>query len=134
MTVNPPIVSGITAGVLIIMQLLLMSGVIRTRLSAKQSLGDGNHPVLLRAIRRHGNFAENAAIFAVALGLLEMLGEGRVLMALLCGGFVVGRLLHALGLSQATSVNGFRKFGTILSAIVGVVVGVRLILIGIAAL
>lgn len=134
MTVALPIVSGITAGVLIIMQLVLMFGVIRTRFSARQSLGDGNNPDLLRAMRRHGNFAENAAMFAVALGLLEMLGEGRTVMVLLCGGFVLGRVLHAVGLSQAKSVNGFRKFGTILSAAVGVAVGVGLILIGIAAL
>ena len=46
----------------------------------------------------------------------------------------LGRVLHAVGLSQAKSVNGFRKFGTILSAAVGVAVGVGLILIGIAAL
>ena len=52
MTVALPIVSGITAGVLIIMQLVLMFGVIRTRFSARQSLGDGNNPDLLRAMRR----------------------------------------------------------------------------------
>ena len=134
MTINPPIVSGIAAGVLLIIQIALMSAVIRLRMRDRQSLGDGGHPELLRAIRRHGNFAENAAIFAVCFGLLEMLGEGRTMMVVLCTGFVIGRLLHALGLSQSSTVNNLRKSGTVLSALVGLVAAVRLIVIGVGSL
>ena len=36
------------------------------RRRVRQSLGEGTDPALIRAVRRHGNFAENAAIFVAA--------------------------------------------------------------------
>lgn len=134
MTVNPPIVSAITAGVLLIIQLVLMVGAIRARFRDQQSLGDGGKPGVLRAVRRHGNFAENAAIFALGFTLLEMLGESRTMMAVLCAAFVVGRLLHAAALSQENTVNKLRSAGVVLTMVVGVATAVRLIMIGVAGL
>ena len=43
-------------------------------------------------------------------------------------------LLHALGLSQSSTVNNLRKSGTVLSALVGLVAAVRLIVIGVGSL
>ena len=134
MTINPPIVSAITAGVLLILQLILMIGAIRARLRDQQSLGDGGKPGVIRAVRRHGNFAENAALFAVSFVLLEMLGESRTMMAVLCAAFVVGRLLHAAALSRENTVNGLRSAGVVLTIAVGVAIAVRLVMMGVASL
>jgi uncharacterized protein len=134
MTFNPPVVSGLTAGVLLLIQIALMFSVIRLRVAKKQSLGEDGDADMLRVVRRHGNFAENAAIFAVCFGLLEILGEARQTMEWLCFLFVLGRLLHILGLSLAKTVNLARLAGTVLCTISGAIVAIRLIAIGVAAL
>jgi uncharacterized membrane protein YecN with MAPEG domain len=134
MSVTPPIISGLTAGVLLAMQLVLMFMVSSQRVKNQQSLGDGDNPALLQAVRRHGNFAENAAIFIAAVALLELLGDSRLEVEILCAAFVVGRLLHAIGMSVRKTVNRWRFFGTIIFALAGFVVAGRLVLLGIAAL
>ena len=133
-TVTLPVVSAITAGVLIIAQMGLLFAVAGVRRSLGQSLGDGDNPRLIRASRRHGNFAENAAIFVISLALLEMLGDARVFVIGLAIVFVIGRLLHAIGLSQTNTVNLWRIVGVVATAVAGVAVGVRLIMLGLGHL
>src|SRR5579872_5983750 len=125
-TLTMPVIASITAGVLIIVQLGLMLVVAQNRRRAGQSLGDGADAALLRAVRRHGNFAENAAIFLVALALAEMMGAQRWLVATAAAIFVVGRALHAVGLSQANTVNVWRIGGIVATVAAGLTLGVRL--------
>jgi uncharacterized protein len=134
MTFTPPAVSAITAAILIIMQISLMFSVVFARRRNRQSLGDGGHHELLVAIRRHGNLAENAALFVAGFALLELMGGGRAVLAILCAAFVLGRISHAIGLSMAKPVNPFRAGGVILTAIVGVALGVRLLLAAVSYL
>ena len=134
MTLTPPIVSALTAGILIIAQIGLMFSVISARRRNRQSLGDGGHHELLVAIRRHGNFAENAAIFVVGFAILELMGGGRAGVAVLCAGFVLGRISHAIGLSMKAAVNPYRAGGVILTAVVGLALGARLVLVALANL
>jgi hypothetical protein len=126
-TLAIPAVSALTAGVLIVLQMFLLLTVVLARRSNRQSLGDGGNANMLRAIRRHGNLAENAAIFIVCAALLEMLGGSRMTVEILCAAFVVGRLSHAIGLSFGRTVNIFRFVGTVTTVIVGLAIGVRLI-------
>lgn len=123
-----PVISAVTAAILIIMQLALMLGVVIARRRNKQSLGDGGHPELLRAMRRHGNFAENAAIFIAGFTLLELLGGDRSALIILCAAFVLGRISHAVGLSLEKSVNPFRTGGAVVTVIVGLALASRLLL------
>jgi hypothetical protein len=117
----------LTAGVLIVLQMLLLLTVVFARRSNRQSLGDGGNADMLRAIRRHGNLAENAAIFVVCAALLEMLGESRAILEILCAAFVLGRLSHAIGLSLGRTVNIFRFIGAVTTFVVGIWAGVSLI-------
>jgi hypothetical protein len=126
-TLAIPAVSALTAGVLIVLQMFLLLTVVFARRRNRQSLGDGGNDNMLRAIRRHGNLAENAAIFVVCAALLEMLGESRMVVEILCAAFVLGRLSHAIGLSFGRSVNIFRFVGATVTVIVGIAVGVLLI-------
>jgi hypothetical protein len=133
-TVTLPVVSAITAGVLIIAQLGLMIATILVRRRVRQSLGEAGDPALTRAVRRHGNFAENAAIFIAALALLEMMGAVRWFVAGLAALFVLGRVLHAIGLSQAKTVNLWRVGGIFATVTAGLTLGVRLMTLGFARL
>jgi hypothetical protein len=130
-SLTPPVVSALTAGVLIITQMTLLLSVVGTRRRVRQSLGEAGDPALTRAVRRHGNFAENAAIFVVSLALLELLGASRVYVVAAAALFVIGRILHAIGLSQANTVNLWRVTGVFATVLAGFGVGVRLITLGV---
>src|ERR1700722_20576335 len=95
-----------------------------------KSLGDGGNQQVLQAIRRHGNLAENAAIFIAGFTLMEMLGGSRIELQILCAVFVLARISHAVGLSMQNTVNPFRIVGIIATLAVGVALGVSLIRIG----
>jgi uncharacterized membrane protein YecN with MAPEG domain len=90
--------------------------------------------VTRRSIRRHGNYAENAAIFVASLTLLEMLGAVRPFVIGLATLFILGRLLHAIGLSQENTVNAWRVTGVFATIGAGVALGVRLVMPGIGQL
>ena len=126
-TLTMPVVSAITAGVLLIIQMLLMLRTALTRRAAGISLGDGADATLQRRSRRHGNLAENAAIFIAGFTLVELMGEHRLWLEIACGLFVFARLLHIVGLSQKNTVNAFRVVGVILTFAIGVGLGIRLI-------
>jgi uncharacterized membrane protein YecN with MAPEG domain len=132
MPLSPPFISALTAGILILMQVALMFSVVVARRRNRQSIGDGGHQDLLVAIRRHGNLAENAALFVAGFALLELAGSGRIGLAVMCAAFVLGRVSHAIGLSMKHTVNRFRVGGVVLTAAVGVTLGTRLVLIAVS--
>ena len=74
-----PLISGYTAAILGLFQVSLMMTVGLARRTANVSLGDGGNDILIHKIRRHGNLAENAALFLILLALLKPLGEPRIL-------------------------------------------------------
>ena len=129
-TLALPVVSAITAGLLLIGQMGLMLAVVLTRRRRRQSLGDGGDAVLTRVVRRHGNYAENAAIFVASLTLLEMLGAVRLFVAALAALFIAGRILHAIGLSQEGTVNAWRVTGVVATVAACLTLGVRLVTLG----
>jgi uncharacterized protein len=130
MNLSPPYLSALTAGILIIMQVVLMFTVVAARRRNRQSLGDGGHQDLLVAIRRHGNLAENAALFVVGFALLELAGGGGTGLAIMCVAFVLGRVSHVVGLSMKNTVNRFRVGGVTVTSFVGLTLGTRLVLLG----
>jgi uncharacterized protein len=129
MTIVPPVISAFTAGILILLQTALVFAAVNQRRQHGPSVGEPTNPDVTRAIRRHGNLAENAAIFIACIALLEMLGGGRVWVEVLCAAFVAARLLHAFGLSLKNTTNAFRVVGVILTVVVGLTLGVRLVLV-----
>ena len=134
MSLTPPILSALIAGTLIILQMGLMLSVVLARRRKLQSIGDGGNPELLAAIRRHGNFAENAAIFVAGFALLEVLGGNRTLIMTMCAAFVVGRVSHVIGLSMKNTLNAFRIAGVTITVFVGVALGAGLIRIALSNL
>lgn len=109
--INIPIVAALTGAALLLLQTALMNTVGFRRLKYQQAIGDGGHDDLLLLVRRHGNLAENAAIFLAALTLLEMIGGLNTAVAVLGGGFVFARVMHAIGLSFGDGQNAPRFVG-----------------------
>ena len=133
-TLVPPVISALTGGVLILLQSALVFAAANQRRLHGPSVGEPTDPNVTRAIRRHGNLAENAAIFIVCVALLEMLGGGRLWVEVLCAAFVAARLLHAFGLSLKNPTNAFRVVGIILTVFVGLSLGGRLIVVAVRLL
>ncbi|MEY3041508.1 MAG: hypothetical protein RLZZ174_590 [Pseudomonadota bacterium] len=115
-----------TTGAIVLLNIILMILVGRQRGATQTSLGDGDvDGPLYRAIRSHGNLAENAGLMLVALALLEALTGPTAYVQGLCGLFVVARLAHPLGLSGG--IMALRVLGALGTMIVGVGVGILLL-------
>ena len=110
-----PRISLLFAGVHALLLLALSAQVSRVRRRVKVGLGDKGDAALARAIRVQGNFIEYVPIALLLLALLELAGAPRAW--LLAGGsaLLLGRLLHAWGLSQSSGVSMGRFVGTALT-------------------
>jgi uncharacterized membrane protein YecN with MAPEG domain len=98
-----PYITSLTAGFVLILQMALAAMVSSSRGVNYSWVGDDGKDVLLRAIRRHGNLAENGGLFIVGFALLELSKTHPMLLIALCGIFAALRLLQAIGLSRANT-------------------------------
>jgi len=82
------------AGVLALLFLALSVQTIRMRAKHNVNLGDGGNPAMQRIMRGHGNFAEYVPMVLILMALLETQNAGAVLMNVIGGTLLVGRLIH----------------------------------------
>lgn len=101
-----PIISAVAGALLIILQAILMVLVGIHRVRNNVNLGTGDDLALERKIRRHGNLAENAALFIVVLALAEMTVVPDNVIRIIAIVFVLGRILHAIALSTVAGSHG----------------------------
>jgi len=101
-----PIIAALAGAILIILQAMLMMLVGIHRVRAGINLGVGDDPVLERKIRRHGNLAENAALFIVVLALAEMTVVPNEVVKVIAIIFIVARIFHAIALSTLAGSQG----------------------------
>ena len=125
-----PSITTTTAGILLILQIVLAFTVSGGRGKYTTWVGAGGHQGLERAIRRHGNLAENSGIFVAGFLLLELSRFSAALLVSLCAAFVVVRLFHAAGLSRENTNNPFRLIGGVGTYLVGLTLGGTLVWIG----
>lgn len=95
-----PLTTAIIGALLIILQqvFMVMAGTHRAKVSIGVGFADDKD--LERKIRRHGNLAENAAIFLVVLGFAEALSGGGVVTTILGFAFLVARIAHGIAFSS----------------------------------
>jgi uncharacterized protein len=124
-----PVITGLYTALLMLLMLALAANVVRWRLKAKVSLGDGGHRELTAAIRCHGNATEYVPLVVIGLALAEMLGAPTTAIHLYGGLFFIGRILHALGMSQQKVVNKARQLGIVLSWLVMLALPLHLIML-----
>lgn len=95
-----PIISALVSAILIILQQFLMiaTGIHRARSSI--AIGINEDKDLERKVRRHGNLAENAALYIVTLALTELAGAPKGIIVAFGTVFIIARFSHALGFSS----------------------------------
>ncbi|OYY79667.1 MAG: hypothetical protein B7Y43_00985 [Sphingomonas sp. 28-62-20] len=118
------IITALTASALAILLVGLAINTIRLQMKYSAAFGDHGHQDLTSAIRAHGNLAEYMPIGITLIAMLEASGVNFTLLAGLAGGFVVCRMLNAIGLFNPPGPPGpARSIG---------IVGTLLILLGLA--
>ena len=105
---------------------------VRTLLLRRQlrvAIGHGNEPKLERAARAHANFAEYVPISILLIYFLEIHTVSSIWIHLLCTVLLVGRIVHAYGVSQVSEDHRYRvtgmslTFAVIISVSIGILWG-----------
>jgi uncharacterized membrane protein YecN with MAPEG domain len=108
-------ITGIYVALAVLLVLLLAGRVIWLRNARKVALGDGGLPELARAIRAHANAVEYLPLGLLALLVIEL---DQVRPDLLHGfgvALLLGRALHAWGLSRTSGRSFGRAIGIVLT-------------------
>ena len=79
------------------------------------AIGTGEDPELTRAMRVHSNFSEYVPLALILFYFLEVETDADLWIHVLCVSLIVGRLLHAYGVSQVEENYRFRVAGMILT-------------------
>jgi len=101
--------------------------IIRLRRRNKIPFGDGELEEIARAIRAHANFLEYVPIFLILLSLLEFRGTEELTLFILGAIFFLGRVFHALGISQVNENLKIRVAGMVCTNIGIIGASVRLL-------
>ncbi|MEQ8746210.1 MAPEG family protein [Pyruvatibacter sp.] len=144
-----PVIAAALAGFLLLMQQIFMLAAGTRRGGTGQGVGVAGDVQLERLVRRHGNLAENAAIFIATLALLELLIGSGTTVLIFAAVFLVARLSHAVGFSTLRGSHGkidgqkvpgsalfvaLRAGGATLTALSGIALGGYLLFLTIGSL
>ena len=98
-----------------LLMLVLLARISRHRHGHRIGFGDGGDALLARKIRVHGNFVEHAPFALLLLGLLELGGLASTWLWIFGSALLLGRALHAAGLSRTGGYSIGRFWGTALT-------------------
>jgi len=101
-----PHISAMLAAFLLLLQAMMMVSVGLHRTQTKVGIGTTGDSELERKVRRHGNLAENAAIFVVVLALMELGGASSSAVTWFASIFAIARVFHATGFSHIDGAQG----------------------------
>ena len=110
-----PHITALYAALLGLLVLVLAVRVVQGRWSNRIGLGDGGQADMTRRIRVHANLVETVPVALILLLLLELTGAGATWLHGFGIALVVGRLLHAWGLSRHGGTSFGRMVGTVLT-------------------
>jgi uncharacterized protein len=103
------------AGLLAILFFILSARTGNLRRTLKIAVGDAGNIKLLRAMRVHANFAEYVPICLVLVLMVEGQGASAWVVHTLGASLLVGRIVHAYGVSQVRENLLFRVVGMVLT-------------------
>lgn len=118
------------AGLLGLLLLALSARVVMLRRRHQVGIGTGSVGALERAVRVQANFGEYVPYAIVLLALLEWASAWPWLIHALGAVLVVGRLMHAQGLSRSGGVSSGRFVGTLLTWVVLLVAAIAGVALG----
>lgn len=134
MDVSSNLVTPIYASLIALLFVALSVRTLRLRRRFAVAVGPGGEPELERAIRAHGNFAEYVPIALLLIYFLEIGSEQTLWIHVLGASLLIGRMVHAYGISRVRENLAFRVFGMAITftVIVGAAVAllVRAVLSG----
>lgn len=102
--------------------------VLLLRRSKGVGVGTGGDLTLERAIRVHSNFTEYVPIALLLLYFTEQSGTSTIVLHSLFIALLLGRIVHAYGVSQVDENYTFRVFGMFLTFGVLISASIRLLL------
>ena len=120
-------ITALYAALLAFFFILLSFKVIGKRRQFKVGIGSKGEMALERAIRVHGNFAEYVPFALLLIFLAEYAGLASLWIHILGCALLLGRLLHAYGVSKVQEPLKFRVIGTLLTQTVMLVSAVVII-------
>ncbi len=117
---------------LLLLVLLTLSGLtVRRRRRHLVAFGDGGNEELTAASRAFGNAAEYIPAGLIALTLLALTGASPLMIHVIGGTLMVGRIVHAVGLIFQKGPSLGRVAGMILTYLALIVAAVSLIAYGV---
>ena len=111
-----------------IMLFVLSIRTIRARRKLQIAIGHADDAVMERAMRIHANFCEYVPIALLLIYLLEVMLGTSYWIHVLGGALLLGRLLHAYGVSRSREDLRFRVTGMLLTFTVIISSAVRILL------
>ncbi len=103
------------AALLALLFVFLSLRTIRYRRRFSVAIGSGEHALLARASRAHGNFAEYVPLALLLIFFIETGAAMPLLVHALCLLLLAGRLIHAYGISQEKENLRFRVTGMVMT-------------------
>jgi uncharacterized protein len=114
-SLNEPTISMFYFSLLAFIWIRLTVEVVRIRRREGIGIGTGGNELLAKKIRCHGNFNEALIPFSLLFVVADLAVVNHYLLHITGSMFVIGRLLHAYGLSSSIGISKGRFFGSILS-------------------
>ncbi len=105
------IVTPIYAALIALVFVFLSVRTLRLRHRFSVGIGTGGEPMLARAARAHANFAEYVPIALLLIYFLEISIGTTIWIHLFAASLLIGRLVHAYGISQVEENYKFRIVG-----------------------
>ena len=106
-----PLYAALIALIFVVLSVRIL--LLRRRLGI--AIGTGEDQKLARAMRVHSNFAEYVPLALILFYFLEVETDAELWIHILCVSLIIGRLLHAYGVSQVEENYRFRVAGMILT-------------------
>ena len=110
-------ITGIYASLLAIVMIVLSFRVSMLRAQSDIPMLHGENIQLAEWVRRHGNFTENAPMGLILMGIVEAFGASFLLLNVIGGTLLVGRIVHPFGIAAKDENKLARGAGALLTAI-----------------
>ncbi|USD67977.1 MAPEG family protein [Vibrio sp. SCSIO 43136] len=104
-------ITPVYAALLALVFMYLSNRTFTLRRKEKIAVGTGESKELLRASRVHGNFAEYVPLTLILLYMLEQNGGNALFLHIAGALLLIGRIIHAYGVSQVKEQLRFRITG-----------------------
>jgi len=118
---NPFRVAAVYVATNALIMLVLGMLVVRARVATRTEIGDGGSPAMQGPLRAHGNNTENVPLPLLMMLFICSLGGPVLLIHAVGAPLTLGRIAHAVGLTQSVGVSIPRFIGMTLTWIAFIV-------------